>query len=187
MEQAGTAFEAGVKWVQLRMKGAPRKEVFEAALYLSALARERGATLVINDYPDVALVSGAGGVHLGQDDMPLEEARLLMGKKLVGISTHDMRQAKEAWEGGADYIGFGPVYRTFTKDAGPEKGPQQLSRICEAIEIPVVAIGGITLQNVREAIAAGAGAVAVSGAICTGDIRENAKRFLEILKEFEQW
>lgn len=183
--QGRAAIEAGIKWVQLRMKDAPRKDVWEAALYLGGLAREHGATLIINDYPDVALAAGADGVHLGQDDMPLEEARLVMGGKLIGISTHDMAQAKEAWAGGADYIGFGPVYRTDTKDAGPEKGIPALAEICGAVKIPVVAIGGITLQNVRQAIGAGAGAVAVSSALYTGDIRESAGRFLEILKDLQ--
>ncbi len=183
--QARAAIEAGIKWVQLRMKDAPRKEVWEAALYISAVAREHGAVLTINDYPDAALASGADGVHLGQDDMPLKEARLIMGGRLVGISTHDMAQAGEAWRGGADYIGFGPIFQTGTKDAGPEKGVPALARICKAVSIPVVAIGGISSRNVREVIGAGAGAVAVSSAIYTGDIRENALRFLEILKELQ--
>ncbi len=183
--QARAAIEAGMKWVQLRMKDAPMKEVWEAALYLSGLAREHGAVLTINDYPDVALASGADGVHLGQDDIPLREARLIMGGRLIGISTHDMAQAEEAWRGGADYIGFGPVFPTGTKDAGPEKGISALARVCKAVDIPVVAIGGITLRSVKEVIGAGAGAVAVSGAICTGDIRENTQRFLEILKDFQ--
>ena len=182
VEQARAALEAGIKWVQLRMKDAPRKEIWEAAFHLSEFAHEHQAALVINDYPDVAAASGAEGVHLGQDDMPLKEARQLLGNRLIGISTHDLSQAKEAWEGGADYIGFGPIYRTGTKDAGPEKGLLQLAEVCNAVKIPVVAIGGIKPQNLREVIRAGASAVAVSSALYTGDIRGNVKMFLEILQ-----
>ncbi len=185
--QARAALEAGIKWVQLRMKDASRREVWEASLYLSGLAREQGAALIINDYADVAIASGSDGVHLGQDDLPLKEARLILGGKLVGISTHDMAQAEAAWRGGADYIGFGPVCRTVTKDAGPAKGIPALAEVCKTVKIPVVAIGGITLQNARDAIDAGAGAVAVSSAIYTGDIRENAKRFLEVLKDLQDF
>ncbi len=180
--QAEAALSAGLKWVQLRMKNAARREVWETALILRALTRENGALLFINDYPDIALAVDADGVHLGQDDFPLKEARGLMGQKLIGISTHSISEAKEAALGGADYIGFGPIFETATKDAGPARGISSLVEVRRAVKIPIVAIGGITPGNIGQVIRAGADATAVSGAIACGDIRENIKGFMEALK-----
>lgn len=184
-EQAGEALRAGIKWVQVRMKAAARRRVWEAATALRGPALEAEALLFINDYPDIALAADADGVHLGQEDFPLRPARVLLGgksKKLIGVSTHSLEEAKAAGDGGADYIGFGPVFETRTKDAGPAKGIGPLAEVCRAINIPVVAIGGITAENIGMVIKAGAAAAAVSGAIALGDIRDNVKRFLEALE-----
>ncbi|MDA8387892.1 MAG: thiamine phosphate synthase [Nitrospiraceae bacterium] len=181
-EQSRAAIMAGVKWVQLRMKNAARRRVWETALALRELAREKGALFFINDYPDIALAADADGVHLGQEDLPLRETRMLIGKRLAGISTHGPAEAKAAEEGGADYIGFGPVFETRTKEAGPARGLQSLGEVVRAVSIPVVAIGGITPENIGLVIKAGARAAAVSSAIAAGDIRENAKRFLEAIE-----
>lgn len=110
---------AGVTFVQYRDKGRTRRGIYEEALRLRELTLRSGATLIVNDHADIALAVGADGVHLGQDDLPLKEARRIMGSRIVGISTHSLEEAVAAEAGGADYIGFGPVFQTVTKDAGP--------------------------------------------------------------------
>jgi thiamine-phosphate pyrophosphorylase len=136
------------------------------------LARTAGVPLCINDRLDVALAVGAEAVHLGQDDLPLAEARALAGTRLVvGVSTHDPTQAAAAISGGADYIGFGPVFATGTKsNPDPVVGVAGLRVVASAAavgprRIPVVAIGGITLETAAAVAAAGASAAAVIGAI----------------------
>jgi thiamine-phosphate diphosphorylase len=107
-----------------------------------------------------------------------------MQQKIIGISTHSMEQAREAEKGGADYIGFGPIFPTATKDAGTPKGLDMLSEIRRAITIPVVAIGGITCGNVRSVLEAGADAVAVASALLKGNIGNNAKIFIDIIRQY---
>jgi thiamine-phosphate pyrophosphorylase len=175
--------EAGVKLVQYREKGRTRREIYDEALRLRELTRSFGATLIINDHADIALAVNADGVHLGQDDLPLKEARKIMRGRIIGISTHDPEQAGEAEAGGADYIGFGPIFHTTTKDAGTPKGVDSIRLIKQNVRVPLVAIGGIHMDNVRSVFEAGADAVAVATAICRGDVRENAKQFLAVLKE----
>jgi thiamine-phosphate pyrophosphorylase len=173
---------AGVRWVQYRDKVGSRRTACEQAMKLRAITREADAALVINDYADIALAAAADGVHLGQDDLPLKEAREILGKgKIIGISTHNMEQAVEAEQAGADYIAFGPVFHTATKDAGSPKGTKLLCAIKEKVRVPVVAIGGIDLHNLKSVFETGVDAVAVASAIARGDIEENAGRFMEII------
>ena len=121
----------------------------------------------------------ADGVHLGQDDMPIKEARRIVGNKMIiGISTHNLSQAKKAQDHGADYIGFGPMFQTLTKNAGRPKGLRSLKNICSKIAIPVVAIGGITCENISDVLNAGANGCAIISAIQFGDIKANIKRLL---------
>jgi thiamine-phosphate pyrophosphorylase len=177
------ALQAGVKWVQYRDKERSRREIYEELLRLMGIAKKFDATLIVNDHPDIALAADADGVHLGQDDLPVKEARKIMGKnRIIGISTHTVEQARDADRDGADYIGFGPVFHTTTKDAGRPKGIEMLREIKRQVRIPVVAIGGITTENIRPVLEAGADAVAVASAMLRGDIEENTKRFLEIIK-----
>jgi len=177
------ALQAGVKWVQYRDKERSRREIYEESLRLMGIAKKFDATLIVNDHPDIALAADADGVHLGQDDLPVKEARKIMGKnRIIGISTHTVEQARDADRDGADYIGFGPVFHTTTKDAGRPKGIEMLREIKRQVRIPVVAIGGITTENIRPVLEAGADAVAVASAMLRGDIEENTKRFLEIIK-----
>ena len=179
------ALQAGVKWVQYRDKERSRREICEESIRLMGIAKKFAAALIVNDHPDIALAADADGVHLGQDDLPVREARRIMGKsRIIGISTHTVEQARDAARDGADYIGFGPVFHTATKDAGRPKGIEMLREIKRQVGIPVVAIGGITTENIRPVLEAGADAVAVSSAILRGDIEENAKRFLEIINTF---
>jgi thiamine-phosphate pyrophosphorylase len=177
------ALQAGVKWVQYRDKDRSRRAIYEESIRLTVIAKKFNASLLVNDHPDIALAADAAGVHLGQDDLPVKEARKIMGKsKIIGVSTHTVEQARDADRDGADYIGFGPVFHTTTKDAGSPKGIEMLREVKRQVRIPVVAIGGITAENIGPVLETGADAVAVSSAILRGDIEENIKRFLEIIK-----
>lgn len=177
-----SVLESGVKWVQYRDKEGSRQDIYRNALNLRSITKDYNAVFIVNDYTDIALAAGADGVHLGQDDLSLQKARDTLGKdKLIGISTHTTEQAVNAEASGADYIGFGPVFHTETKDAGSPKGIPVLHQLRRQIRIPIVAIGGITLENVRSVLETGIDAVAVATAILNGDIKENAGRFLDII------
>ncbi|RJQ52794.1 MAG: thiamine phosphate synthase [Nitrospiraceae bacterium] len=176
---ARRALAAGIRTLQMREKRMSKKELFHEALALRSITRKHRVTFIINDYIDIALAVDADGVHLGQEDMPLREARKIMGKeKIIGISTHTLKQAIEAGQAGADYIGFGPVFATATKDAGAPKGPGRLKEIRRHVRIPIVAIGGITTENVSSVMKAGADGVAVMSAVLKGDIGENVRELL---------
>jgi thiamine-phosphate pyrophosphorylase len=176
------ALQAGIGWLQYRDKESSRRLIYEEAVNLRTITRDFNAVLIVNDHADIAYAVDADGVHLGQDDLPLHEARKIMKQKIIGISTHSMEQAREAEKGGADYIGFGPVFPTATKDAGAPKGLDMLREIRREITIPVVAIGGITSGNVRSVLEAGADAVAVASALLKGNIGDNAKIFIDIIR-----
>jgi thiamine-phosphate pyrophosphorylase len=174
----------GVRCIQYREKDKSRRDIYREALIVRKLTTEFGAIFIVNDHADIALAVNADGVHLGQSDLPLKEARKILGKgKIIGISTHSIEEAIAAEAGGADYIGFGPIFHTATKDAGKPKGIAALRKIKKIIKIPVVAIGGIKAENLESVIGSGADAVAVSSAIIQGDIAENIIRFLNILKK----
>ena len=182
---ASLALAGGVRLFQYRNKRAPRRTIYETSLRLVRLLRGKNAVFIVNDHADIAAAVDADGVHLGQDDLPLEYARKLLGpEKLVGISTHTLEQAEAAQAGGADYIGFGPVFPTATKDAGPEQGIGNLTHVHRKITIPLVAIGGITRKNVRDVTQAGADGVAVISAILSApDITSAA---MEMIGELEK-
>lgn len=177
------ALSTGVRWVQYRDKDSSRKEIYEEAVKLRKLTEKFNAVFIVNDHADIALAVDADGVHLGQDDLPAREARKIMGKdKIIGISTHSLEQAIDAEGEGADYIGFGPVFHTITKDAGVPKGTEMLYEIKRQIRIPVVAIGGINLENIKSVLDTGVDAVAVASAILKGDIIENTSRFMDVIR-----
>jgi thiamine-phosphate pyrophosphorylase len=174
---------AGVKWVQYREKNRSRRVLYEEAVRLRKLTESFNAVFIVNDHADIALSVDADGVHLGQEDLPIREARKIMGKnKTIGISTHKLEQAIDAEKEGADYIGFGPVFHTKTKDAGSPKGTEMLRDIKSKVHIPVVAIGGISPENIKSVLDTGVDAVAVASAILVGDIENNVKIFMEIIK-----
>lgn len=176
------ALKAGVRWVQYREKKRSRREIYEESVMLRRLTEDFKAVFIVNDHPDIALSVDANGVHLGQDDLPVKEARKIMGKdKIIGISTHSIEEAMDAEKDGADYIGFGPVFHTSTKDAGTPKGLDMLVEIKQKVHIPVVAIGGINLENIRLVLDTGVDAVAVASAILSGNIEHNTMIFLEII------
>ncbi len=186
LDMTQAVLRAGVGWVQYRDKNASRRKVYEEAIKLGRLAGKHNAVFIVNDYSDIALAVDADGVHLGQDDLPVKEAREILGKgKIIGVSTHCIEQALEAEQAGADYIGFGPVFHTSTKDAGSPRGTDLLGEIKNKVSIPVVAIGGINLGNIHSVLETGVDAVAVASAILKGDIEENAGRFMEIIKAFK--
>jgi thiamine-phosphate pyrophosphorylase len=159
--------DGGACVLQLRMKDAAARDVMALARVLVPWCRDRALPFIVNDRVDVALVAGADGVHLGQEDLPLAAARALAPAGFViGVSTHDEAQARAAVDGGADYIGFGPCFTTSTKrNPDPVVGVDRLARICAASRVPVVAIGGITLDTVAQVAAAGASAAAIIRAV----------------------
>jgi thiamine-phosphate pyrophosphorylase len=173
----------GVKWIQYREKDRTRKDMYGDAVKIREITKDHGAVFIVNDYADIALSVDADGVHLGQDDLPIKEARRIMGqKKIIGISTHNVEQAIAAKAEGADYIGFGPVFHTKTKqDAGSPKGTDMLREVKRQVRIPVIAIGGINLENLRSVLDTGVDAVAVASAILRGDIEALGKNFMEII------
>lgn len=175
------AAQAGVKIVQYRNKTASMKEVYEEVLRLRKLAEELGVLFIVNDRCDLALAVDADGVHLGQEDLPLDLARKVMGpKKLIGISTHNPAQVRAASAGKPDYLGFGPIFKPGSKqDHDPVVGIEGLRVIRSLTALPIFAIGGITVENVGEVMTAGANGVAVISAILKApDIKQAVSDFL---------
>ena len=159
--------EGGTRLLQLRLKAASARELLAVAEAIRPLTRAAGARLVINDRPDVAAAADADGVHLGQADVPPHVARAVLGPgKLVGVSTHDVDEARAAEAAGADYIGVGPVYATTSK-AQPlaPRGLDLVRAVRAAVSCPIVAIGGITPETAEAVLGAGADAVAMIAAL----------------------
>lgn len=176
---------AGAGVLQLRAKGRGAGPVLEASRVLKRVALEYGALFIVNDRVDLAVLSGADGAHLGQDDIPLSEARRLLGPdSVIGVSTHDATEARRAREEGADYISFGPIFATSTKkDAQSPRGVEYLREIRKTVTLPIVAIGGITENNAAEVLSAGADSVAViSGILLSKDIPGRAASIISRIK-----
>jgi len=157
----------GARLLQLRLKGATSRDLHAVAAAVAPLARAAGARLLVNDRPDVARAVAADGVHLGQDDVPVAVARRVLGPGgLVGVSTHDLAEARAAAAAGADYVGVGPVYATASKARALDpRGPALVRAVRAAVSCPIVAIGGITAATAPDVIAAGADAVAMIAAL----------------------
>jgi thiamine-phosphate pyrophosphorylase len=181
----------GVTAVQLRAKGLGTRAFLELAIRMAAVLEGRSIPLIINDRVDIALACGAEGVHLGQDDMPADIARKLLGRsKIIGISVNTMKEARAAERLGADYVGLNPIYETTTKDTGlPAVGPAGVVRMHERIGIPIVAIGGIHIGNAAGVIEAGAAGVAVVSAILGApDARKAAAELKKVLSaDLPRW
>jgi thiamine-phosphate pyrophosphorylase len=177
-EAVRVALEAGIRWVQYRKKNGTRRQFYHEARKLRNLTGRFGALFIVNDFADIALAVEADGVHIGQDDLPLREARKIMRGKIIGVSTHNLKEALAAEKGGADYIGFGPIFSTTTKDAGTPKGPGSLLEIKHSIAIPVIAIGGINPVNAAQVFSVGCDGVAASSGIFRDDITANVAGFL---------
>jgi len=174
--------DAGARVMQLRLKSASSRDLLAVAREVTALCRERGAMLIVDDRADIAMLAGAAGVHLGQEDLPLEAARRLVGRDMiVGISTHSVEQALAAERGGADYIGFGPLYPGGLRNNAAGKGLAMLREVRAAVSIPIVAIGGITEATMPEALAAGADACAIiTDVVRAGDIAAKVRAILAL-------
>jgi thiamine-phosphate pyrophosphorylase len=164
---AGAVLAGGARLLQLRLKDASSRTLYETALALRAVTRATGALLIINDRPDVAAAVDADGVHLGQDDVPVTVARTVLGPtRLIGVSTHDEREARAAIDAGADYLGVGPIFTTTSKEAAPPaRGFALLKTVRALTDRPLVAIGGITPDTAAATREAGADAVAMIAAI----------------------
>lgn len=186
LELTRTALAAGVRIFQLRMKTPDTGLFYETASQLCPLVRQAGGRFIVNDRCDVALAVGADGIHLGQEDLPLADARAILGTgKLIGISTHNLNQAIEAEAGGADYIGFGPIFQTTTKEnPDPVVGVAGLRTVRAKVRVPIVAIGGINASNAADVHRAGADAVAVVSAVLAA--ADPAKAIADLMKAIER-
>ncbi len=170
-EVARMAYEGGADAVQLRMKHTDGREMLAQAKAIAGIADEMDRFFFVNDRVDIAMASGADGVHLGQSDMPVSEARRLMGDDaIIGASVQTVEQAIEAVEQGADYLGVGSIFITSTKpDATQGLGLGAIFEIRQAVDVPVVAIGGINRGNIQDVIRAGADSAAVVSAVVAQD------------------
>ncbi|OGP12568.1 MAG: thiamine-phosphate diphosphorylase [Deltaproteobacteria bacterium GWA2_54_12] len=176
--------EAGVETIQLRAKDEGSRAVLEAACGVRAATKGK-ALFIVNDRLDIALLCGADGVHLGQDDIPLTEARRLMPSAIIGVSTHNLEEAREAETLGADYISYGPIFQTKTKkDADIPKGLEGLRALAPCVGIPIVAIGGITIDSAVPVLEAGATSVAVISDILLAE--DIGGRALEIISRIRR-
>lgn len=177
--------EGGATLIQLRDKGASPREFYREALESVRTARRLGVQIIVNDRVDIALAVDADGVHLGQDDLPADKARALVGKgRIIGFSTHCLKQALEASDAAVDYIAIGPVFGTATKEApDPVVGLDVIAEIKRRTSKPLVAIGGITLGRARSVIEAGADSLAViSDLYATDDISGRVRAFFEVIR-----
>jgi thiamine-phosphate pyrophosphorylase len=176
VERAAAAIDGGARVVQVRWKDATAAELLAAARRVVELARDR-ALVVVNDRADLALLAGADGVHVGDQDLPVAEARRLLGPDLlVGRTCRTFDEAKWAIADGADHVGFGPMFETRSKDVGvPPRPMWALRQVADGLGAPVVAISGITLENIGQIAGAGASCAAVIGDLFErGDARERA-------------
>lgn len=180
----GTLAAAGVRLVQLRAKLCPDAELLALAIETCQAAREVGVSVIVDDRPDVALLCGAAGVHLGQTDLPAARVRELLPGALIGVSTHDLRQLDAAVQPAVDYVAIGPIFPTATKrDPDPVVGLDTLRRARAACPHPLVAIGGISRANAAEVLAAGADGLAViSDLFRAPDLAAAAAGYREILE-----
>ncbi len=175
------AAAAGARLFQYRDKVSPPAEAYRQGLELRLAAADAGATFLVNDRCDLALAVEADGVHLGQEDLPLSYARAILGPDMIiGISTHNEVQVREATAGGADYLGFGPIFPTGTKpDHEAVVGVEGFRAIRPLTHLPVFAIGGITVERVRPLIEVGASGVAVVSAVAgAADVAGAVRTFM---------
>ena len=180
VELAQMAIRGGADTIQFRQKSGSTREMIQVARDLKRVCAESGVTFMVNDRVDVAIASEADGVHLGQDDFPIPLARELLGKGcLIGGSAATLEEARKCLSDGADYVGFGPVYPTTSKDdAGPVSGISILRSVVETIPLPIIAIGGVVAENTVEVMEAGAQGIAVISAVCCQEDPEQATKAL---------
>lgn len=184
-EQVEAALSGGVTMVQLREKELAPEKFRQEAERINHLCKQYDVPLIINDDVELALEVGAAGVHIGQQDMDMKAAREILGEdKIIGVSARTVEQALLAWQGGADYLGSGAVFGTTTKGNASKLSLETFCEICGAVEIPVVAIGGVSEENILQLKGLGAAGVAVvSGIFASEDIAGAAGRLLALSKQ----
>lgn len=180
-EQVQEALKGGITMLQLREKNLSQQELLEEALQMKRLCEEYHVPLIINDYPEIAKKAGADGVHIGQKDRDLCSTRAMLGPdKIIGVSARTVEQALLAQEQGADYLGVGAAFETGTKQDAEVIPLKRLAKICQAVSIPVVAIGGITKENLDRLKGSGISGIAVVSAVfAQKDIRQAVPRLKE--------
>jgi thiamine-phosphate pyrophosphorylase len=185
-ECATSLVDAGVRLIQYRNKRASGRELFETSREFTEYLNPIGVHFIVNDRADVAVLAGAGGVHVGQDDLGVKEARRVMGEgKWVGVSTHNAGQFRSALETSADYIAVGPVFATGSKEnPDPVVGVGFVRETRAMTDRPVVAIGGITLERAAEVIEAGANSVAIISDILSAEnVGKRARQYVDLLEQ----
>ena len=183
-EAVEAALRGGVTILQLREKQAPHEELVKTAMRLKPLCRRYGVPLIINDDVEAALEADAAGVHVGQEDMAVAEARRILGpEKIIGASAHNREEALGAQRQGADYLGSGAVFGSSTKKDATTLSREELTAVCRAVSIPVAAIGGITEENCLELAGTGVSGIAVVSALFAAADKEEAAARLRALAE----
>lgn len=190
VEGARLALEGGCRWIQLRMKDAEEAEFLSAAKQIAAMCKEYGATFLLDDYVEWVEKTGADGVHLGKNDMPVDEARKILGAdRIIGGTANTFEDVERLWRQGANYIGCGPYrFTTTKKNLSPVLGLEGYRRIIgqmkeHGINLPVVAIGGILQPDIKDVMATGVSGIAVSGAVLNAENpAEEMKRFVDSLQ-----
>lgn len=182
VEQTRELLAGGATAIQLRDKELSGRELLETATEMARLCKEAGALFIVNDRLDVAILSGAHGLHIGQSDIPLAEAKKLSPPSfIIGVSAQTIEEARLAEKQGADYLGIGAVFPTSTKEA-EALGLTGTARVASATSLPSVAIGGINLENAAEIMKTGvSGLSLISAIVGNSDIREQTRKFLEII------
>jgi len=188
MDQVKEALEGGITFLQLREKHLSKEEFIKEAREMKELSKEYKVPFVINDNIEVALAVDADGVHIGQDDMSVEEARKLLGEdKIIGVSAHNVEEAIKAQKGGADYLGVGAVCATSTKKDANVVSKEEIKKICHTVEIPVVAIGGVKKKKIKKLEGTDVDGVAVVSAIFAAkDIKKDTKQLRSLVEEMKQ-
>jgi thiamine-phosphate pyrophosphorylase len=182
VELAHLLLQAGVRILQLRLKETSGRDFLDAASRIGHLCRESDTIFIVNDRADIAMLADAHGVHLGQRDIPLDAGRRVVGPdKVIGISTASVEMARAAEAGGADYIGFGPMYLGGLKNIKVAQGLEKLRAVRAAVKLPIVAIGGITEATLPDVLAAGADAAAIiTDVIKAPDIAAKVRTLIRI-------
>jgi thiamine-phosphate pyrophosphorylase len=185
LELAELAIAGGADTIQFREKDGETRQMIRVAEEMQALCNRGGVTFIINDRVDIAMASSSDGVHLGQNDFPISRARKLLGEEvIIGGSAGSLEEARKCFLEGADYIGFGPIYPTLSKeDAGPAGGLRLLKQVVNEIPLPIIAIGGITRDNTPLVIQAGVHGIAVISAFCCQKDPAGAAKYLRRLLE----
>ena len=186
LEVLAAVLAGGAKIIQLREKHWSKKDLYDLAIEFRKLTRSYDALLIINDHVDVALASGADGVHLGQEDLPVDAARKLAPELIIGASSHSLKEALKAEKDGADYVNIGPIFPTKTKaDADRFLGPEAIIEIGPQLTVPFTTMGGITQDNIHRVLKAGARRVAmITGITQAVNITERVQQLREIISNY---